>query len=144
MQDIIAKAKAILAEAKDRIRSMRRNASEEAEELAHEVEAEETFVTETAKETFRQRFESFRENIASMTAKLSFKERIAIIFVIGFIVGFGMKTAANGYVTIGYRDYTAKNVATYDLIELQKRVAENGSGSAFSGGAAAGGGTCSQ
>lgn len=142
MQDLIAKAKATLARTTEKIRSMRRSASEEGMEFIREVETEEIFVEETFKETMRARYTSIRGSFIEMASKLSRTERFMIIFVFGIVIGFGMKTAANGHITIGYRDYTAQSTGTYDLIELQKKVAETGGTSAFSGSAAQMGGSC--
>jgi hypothetical protein len=144
MQDLIAKAKATLVRMTEKIRSMRRSASEEGMELVHEVETEEVFMEETLKETIKSRYASIRMSFMEMTSKLSRTEHFMLIFVFGIIIGFGMKTAANGHLTIGYRDYTTGSTNTYDFIELQKKVAATGSGSAFSGGVSAGGSTCSQ
>lgn len=144
MREIMAKAKTVLAQAMEKIRSMRRSASEEGMELVHEAETEEIFVTEVAKEKIRERWETIRGRAVSILGKLSPRERLVLLFAIGIIIGFGMKTAANGSLTIGYRDYTARNANAYDLIALQKKVAEGGSASAFSGGSVANGATCSQ
>lgn len=142
MQDLIAKAKKALARMTEKIRSMRRSASEEGTEFIHEVKTEEIFVEETFKETVKARYTSIQESFTEMASKLSRTERFMLIFVFGIIIGFGMKTAANGQLTIGYRDYTAQSVGTYDLIELQKKVAETGGTGAFSGSAAQIGGSC--
>jgi hypothetical protein len=144
MQDIIAKAKALLARMKEAARSMRRSVSEEAGEFIREAETEEVFVAEATKDTVGRRWASVRGYFSSLLGKLSRKEQLVIIFAIGLVIGFGVKVVSNEYVTIGYRDYTARNAKAYDLIALQKKVSENSSGSAFSGGGAAGGGTCSQ
>ncbi len=142
MQDLIARAKATLVRMTEKIRSMRRSASEEGAEFIDEVKTEEVFVEETFKETLKARYASIRESFTEMASKLSRTERFMLIFVFGIIIGFGMKTAANGQLTIGYRDYTAQSVGTYDLIELQKKVAETGGTGAFSGSAAQIGGSC--
>jgi hypothetical protein len=144
MQEIIAKAKVLFVRGAEKIRSMRKDAAEEGMELVREAETEEIFVEEVAKETLRERWGSLRTNASALFGKLSSRERIALIFIVGIAIGFGAKTMATGSLTIGYRDYTTRNTDTYDLIALQKKVAEEGSNAAFSGGGAADGGTCSQ
>ncbi len=143
MQELIAKAKTALARGAEKLRSIRKDAAEEGMEIIHEAEAEEIFVEEATKETFRERWESVKTNAAALFGKLSSRERLALLFMAGIVIGFGAKTLAMDSLTIGYRDYTARNAGAYDLIELQKKVAENGSGSAFSGGMTAGA-ACSQ
>jgi len=144
MRDIIAKAKAALAQVKEKMRSMRRNVSEETEEFVHEAETEEIFVAVSIKETATRFWQSIRKQARMLIGKLSSRERLAVIFVIGLIIGFGIKTVASEYITMGYRDYTAKNTNVYNLIDLQKKVTASGSDAAFSGGGSAGGATCSQ
>jgi hypothetical protein len=143
MQDIIAKAKLVIARASERVRSMRQNASEETAEFVREAKAEEVFVAEAAKETMGRRWESLKNRVLSILGKLSPRERFALIFIVGLIVGFGVKTMASEHLTIGYRDYTTGGADRYDLVALQKKVAEEGSASVFSGGAT-GGAACSQ
>lgn len=143
MQDIITKVKAVIARASEKIKSIRKGAEEETKELVHEAQTEEVFVAEIAKRTMRERVRPICQRVKASFEKLSPKERIVLIFVVGLIIGFGIKTAANGRFVIGYRDYTAKNDKAYDLIQLQKEVAKRGSGSAFSG-TPTGGGSCSQ
>ncbi|MEI6650783.1 MAG: hypothetical protein WCL23_05130 [Candidatus Moraniibacteriota bacterium] len=57
--------------------------------------------------------------------RLSVKERLVIIFAIGIALGFAVKHSASQNVTIGYDDYTVKNQGkAYDLIAMQKKLAE--------------------
>lgn len=77
---------------------------------------------------------------SAMFAKLHPRERLFVIFAIGIVLGFGMKTIAHERLTIGYQDYTLSNQKAYDLIVLQKKVAEKSGQATFSG--AATGGSC--
>lgn len=143
MQEIIAKAKAMFARGAEKLRLIRKNTADEGMELIREAETEEIFVEEVAKETLTERWKSVKTNASALFGKLSSRERLALLFMAGIVIGFGAKTAAMDSLTIGYRDYTARTAGAYDLIELQKKVAESGSGSVFSGGMTAGA-TCSQ
>lgn len=61
----------------------------------------------------------------SVVARMTVKERLLVLFAFGLVIGFGIKTAATGTITIGYLDYSLKTaVKPYDLNEIQRRVAE--------------------
>ncbi len=56
---------------------------------------------------------------------LSRTERLAILFAIGIIAGYGVKLAARDAITIGYDDYTLKgSERAYDLLEMERRQKE--------------------
>lgn len=74
----------------------------------------------------------------------SAKERLLLVFVLGIVLGFGAKTMATESITIGYRDYSVAKNEAYDLMALQKKVSENGSGANFSGGVRQGGACAAQ
>ena len=143
MEKMLASMKKVFAWVKAKIATLTKKASEETEELVNEVKDEEIFVAEAAKESVRRRWMSARKKYDSFVAKISTRDRLVILFVIGAIVGFGAKTMAASTVTIGYRDYTAPKEGAYDLIGLQKKVAEGGGTGAFTGGAQPSG-ACSQ
>jgi len=68
---------------------------------------------------------SARAYVVSVVGRMTMKERLLVLFAVGLVLGFGVKTAANGSVTIGYQDYTLKGKGgTYDLNEVARRVAE--------------------
>ena len=144
MQDIIAKARAFVGQLAKKIRSLRKDAVEETEEIIRDAETEEVFVSVTAKEAAKRWWEVSRKWTLSLIGRLSSRERMALLFAAGLIVGFAAKTVASEYLVIGYRDYTTKSSTTYDLIELQRNVAENGGAGILSGSGVAPGGTCSQ
>lgn len=135
--------KKMVAWVKAKMATLTKKASEETEELVNEVKDEEIFVAEAAKESIRRRWMSAKKKYDSFVAKLSTRDRFVIIFAIGIIVGFGAKTMAASTITIGYRDYAAPKEGAYDLIGLQKKVAEEGGTGAFTGGAQPSG-ACSQ
>lgn len=90
---------------------------------------------------------SVRRKACSMVGRLTVKERLLVLFAIGVVLGFGVKTTAGGYVTIGYQDYSLKGKRqAYDLNEVQRRVAEKNaqqaSGAVESGAANNEGGSC--
>lgn len=143
MEKMLASAKEAIAWVKAKAATLTKKAEEETEELVSEVKDEEIFVAEAAKEGLRRRWVSVRKRYDSFVGNLSMRDRFVIIFAIGIIVGFGTKTMAASTVTIGYRDYTAPREDAYDLIELQKKVAESGSTGAFTGGVQPSG-ACSQ
>ncbi|NTW45703.1 MAG: hypothetical protein HGB18_01450 [Candidatus Moranbacteria bacterium] len=85
----------------------------------------------------------------SVVTRMTLKERLIVLFVIGLAIGFGVKTIAGGIVTIGYQDYTLRpGAGAYDLNELQRRVSQKNAESAALGGqeqeAAPEGGSCQQ
>jgi hypothetical protein len=85
-----------------------------------------------------------KEKAVSCWRKRSGREKMALLFVCGLLLGAGVKMLANNKITIGYRDYTAKS-GTYDFIDLQKKVAaEGGSAAITGGGIPGGGGSCAQ
>lgn len=89
-----------------------------------------------------------REVRPSLPSKLfgsfSPKERFLMIFALGMVLGFGVKTLAQESITIGYRDYSVSKNEVYDLIALQKKVSENGGTANFSGGIQQGGACAAQ
>lgn len=135
--------KEAVAWVKAKIATLTKKAGEETEELVSEVKDEEIFVAEAAKESLKRRWMSVRKKYDTFVAKLSARDRLVILFAIAIIVGFGAKTIAASTITIGYRDYTAPKEDAYDLIELQKKVAEGGGTGAFTGGVQPSG-ACSQ
>lgn len=143
MEKMLASAKEAVAWMKAKIGMLSKKAGEETEELVSEVKSEELFVAEATKDTLKRRFASAKGKACALVAKLSPKERMVAIFVIGIVLGFGAKTLATSSVTIGYRDYTAPKEGAYDLIALQKKVSESGSTGAFTGGSQPSG-ACSQ
>lgn len=143
MEKMLASAKEAIAWVKAKVATLTKKAEKETEELVSEVKDEEIFVAEAAKESVRRRWMSIRKGYDAFVGKLSARDRLVILFVIGILVGFGAKTIAASTVTIGYRDYTAPKEDAYDLIELQKKVAEGGGTGAFTGGVQPSG-ACSQ
>lgn len=143
MEKMLASMKEAVAWVKAKIATLTKKAEEETEELVSEVKDEEIFVAEAAKESVRRRWMSVRKKCDAFVAKLSMRDRLVIIFVIAITVGFGAKTIAASTITIGYRDYAAPKEGAYDLIELQKKVAEGGGAGAFTGGVQPSG-ACSQ
>lgn len=135
--------KETVAWVKAKMTSLTKKAKEETEELVSEVKDEEIFVAEAAKEGVRRRWISVRKRYDACVARLSIRNRLMIVFVIAIAVGFGAKTMAASTIMIGYRDYAAPKEDAYDLIELQKKVAEEGGAGAFTGGAQPSG-ACSQ
>lgn len=93
---------------------------------------------------FRERavsaWESVRKRSVSAYEKLSPREQVVLIFLVGAVLGFGTKSVAHEQVTIGYQDYTLSNGKSYDLIALQKKVAEESDPSLSS--VPTGGGLC--
>lgn len=68
---------------------------------------------------------------------------LAVLFIIAFFVGVGMKTAATQAITIGFDDYTLPPRETLlDLNAVQKEMIENGS--ALAGNNSVPGGACSE
>lgn len=66
-----------------------------------------------------------RVYVASVVGRMTVKERLLVLFAIGIVFGFGCKTVAGGFVTMGYQDYTLKaSGRAYDLNELERRVAQ--------------------
>lgn len=70
----------------------------------------------------------------SVVTRMSVRERLTVLFVIGLALGFGVKSIAGGFMTIGYQDYSVKGSrAAYDLNELQRAVAERNAAAAVTG-----------
>jgi hypothetical protein len=97
-------------------------------------------------ETF-ERKPSLREKMCdrmrTFFGKFSPRQKIALLFVLGIVLGAGTKAAAHDRITMGYRDYTASKTNAYDLIGLQKKVAAQGGSTAVTGGVPTAG-SCSQ
>ncbi|KKU06485.1 MAG: hypothetical protein UX10_C0031G0006 [Candidatus Magasanikbacteria bacterium GW2011_GWA2_45_39] len=56
------------------------------------------------------------------------KRDLAVLFVVAFFVGYGLKTAAAQVITIGFDDYTLPpKEMLFDLNAVQKKMIENGS-----------------
>ncbi|HWQ60028.1 MAG TPA: hypothetical protein VN420_02665 [Candidatus Fimivivens sp.] len=67
--------------------------------------------------------------VRSIVSRMTVKERLMILFAVGLVIGFGVKTVATGSVTIGYQDFALKTeTKAYDLNEIQRRVAEKALG----------------
>jgi hypothetical protein len=63
--------------------------------------------------------------VRSVAGRMTVKERLLVLFAVGVVLGFGIKTTAGGFVTIGFQDYSVKGKGqAYDLNELERRVAE--------------------
>ncbi len=68
---------------------------------------------------------SARGYACSIVGRMTVKERLLVLFAVGVVLGFGVKTAAGGFITIGYQDYSVKGKGgAYDLNLLQRKVAE--------------------
>ena len=57
--------------------------------------------------------------------KLDFRKKMALLFVLGFLIGIALKTEALKKITIGYNDYQMKiQKQDYDINKLQTDVAK--------------------
>lgn len=119
---------------RSRAKELKDKASEKVEELVDEVRADESIDAESSGERVKSHLASVKKKYEAFIGGLSMRHRLLIIFAIGIIAGFGMKTLAASTITIGYRDYTAGREGAYDLIALQKKVAESGGAGVLAGG----------
>ncbi len=65
---------------------------------------------------------------------------LVILFVLGAVLGAGLKVAASQRITMGYQDYTVVSTQAYDLNAMTREVAQKG-GSAQAA-PSLGGGSC--
>ncbi len=115
-------------------------------EEAAATDEEETLPTDdrSMKEKMCAMVGGVKGKIGSCWRNRTGREKMAILFLCGAVLGAGVKVLANNRITIGYRDYTAK-AGTYDFIQLQKNVAAAGGSAAITGGGIpSGGGSCAQ
>jgi len=81
-------------------------------------------IAEASLERTRRSAKSLCGYVRSVTDRMTVKERLLVLFAVGLVIGFGVKAAANGSITIGYQDYSLKGKGKpYDLNEVQRRVA---------------------
>ncbi|MEI7749413.1 MAG: hypothetical protein WCJ25_00215 [Candidatus Moraniibacteriota bacterium] len=98
---------------------------EDSKEMIAKIREKAASIAEVALGRLKRSALSARTYVASVVGRMTVKERLLVLFAVGLVLGFGVKTAANGSVTIGYQDYTLKGKgATYDLNEVARRVAE--------------------
>jgi len=73
----------------------------------------------------RSLFVRMTSYVGSVFGRMTVRERMLVLFAFGAALGFGIKTIASGFLTIGYQDYTLKSVhRPYDLNEVERRLME--------------------
>ncbi|NTW29736.1 MAG: hypothetical protein HGA33_00475 [Candidatus Moranbacteria bacterium] len=96
-----------------------------AKELLARLRARSTPLAEAAIRRMRSSVTKVQESVTSVVGRMTVKERLLVLFAVGIVFGFGIKTVASGFVTMGYQDYTLKEGGrAYDLNELERRVAK--------------------
>jgi hypothetical protein len=73
----------------------------------------------------RSLFVRMTSYVGSVFGRMTVRERMLVLFAVGAALGFGIKTIASGFLTIGYQDYTLKSAREpYDLNEVERRLME--------------------
>lgn len=82
---------------------------------------------------------------ATQVKKRTHRFEIALLLILGMLVGFSVKTEAAKRITMGSSDYllTQKDVNAYDLNKIQKDLVASGEGSSIAPPQATGG-SCGQ
>lgn len=96
------------------------------EEIAPVGEEETMFDMEDGRPSWRERLAKLWSPVRSIQDSLFARQlRIALLLVIGIMIGIAVKTEAAQRLTIGFQDYTvAQGGAQYDLNALEEKVAQ--------------------
>jgi hypothetical protein len=102
-----------------------------AKEIFAKLQARATPIAEDSLRKMKTSIRSARGFACSMVGRMTMKERLLVLFAFGVVLGFGVKTVAGGFMTIGYQDYSVKGKGgAYDLNLLQRKVAEKNASAA--------------
>lgn len=97
------------------------------------------------KNTLRKDGENFLKSLYTrLVVQSEYTRRdLVVLFIVAFLVGYGLKTAASQTITIGFEDYTLPSKERLlNMNAVQKKVTENGN--AFIENDAISAGVCSE